>query len=527
MASPRKHGWLQGVPMFFTYLRRELRRRARQASIIALGLALGIGLVITVTALSAGVKNAQGEVLHSLYGQDTDITVTKPPTFGSGFGGGGFNFRGQFGSSSSKRPKAGTTVDVDNLTSTGLSALPDTDVTKVAKLDNVAAAAGGLTLTDTKLSFTIPSASSGSSGFGGFGGGGSSPFHGSGSLPTPISVNGVDVSGNGAALGPLSTAKLVSGHTLAASDANSDMAVIDSNYATSNKLKVGSTVTLAKTKFDVVGIVSQSASSDSTDVYIPLARAQTLGTSEGKSLKGDVNTIYIAANSASSINGVTKAVKAALPSTTVTNQNDLAKELTGSVTSASSLANNLGKWLAIAVLAAAFLLASLLTTSAVSRRVREFGTLKALGWTSRRVVGQVVGEAITIGIIGGAVGVGLGFLGSALVGHFSSTLTAAVGPTTGSATPGGVRTFTGGGGFGGGGLGGGGFGGSGGGGFERFRSALAGTSPTVTVHLTPAVSGGAIAAAVVLAIAGGLIAGGFGGWRAARLRPAAALARVE
>ena len=36
--------------MFFTYLRRELRGRTRQAVFIALGLALGIGLVITVTA---------------------------------------------------------------------------------------------------------------------------------------------------------------------------------------------------------------------------------------------------------------------------------------------------------------------------------------------------------------------------------------------------------------------------------------------------------------------------------------------
>ena len=36
-----------------------------------------------------------------------------------------------------------------------------------------------------------------------------------------------------------------------------------------------------------------------------------------------------------------------------------------------------------------------------------------------------------------------------------------------------------------------------------------------------------VIAAVLLAIAGGLIAGIFGGWRAARLRPAAALARVE
>ena len=65
--------------MFFTYLRRELRRRMRQAILIAFGLAVGIGLVITVTALSAGVRNAQGTVLHSLYGVGTDVTVTQAP----------------------------------------------------------------------------------------------------------------------------------------------------------------------------------------------------------------------------------------------------------------------------------------------------------------------------------------------------------------------------------------------------------------------------------------------------------------
>ena len=99
----------------------------------------------------------------------------------------------------------------------------------------------------------------------------------------------------------------------------------------------------------------------------------------------------------------------------MTTSSDLASEVTGSLASASSLANNLGKWLAIAVLVAAFLLASLLTMSAVSRRVREFGTLKALGWRSRRIIGQVMGESLAIGIIGGVVGVGLGFAGAALV----------------------------------------------------------------------------------------------------------------
>jgi putative ABC transport system permease protein len=504
--------------MFVTYLRRELRRRARQASIIALGLALGIGLVITVTALSSGVKNAQGEVLHTLYGQDTDITVTKAPKFGSGFfDPGGVRFH--FGGGSGTRPKAGTKVSVDTLSSTGLSTLPSSDVTAVSKLSNVAAAAGGLTLNDTKVSFTIPSQSSSTGGFGHGGGG-----FGSLKQPTSISVQGVEVTGNGAALGPLSSAKLTSGKSLAASDANSDVAVVSSSYARSNKLKVGSTVTLAKTSFKVIGIAaSSSASTTSTDAYIPLQRAQDLGTSAGKSLKGYVNTIYVAADSTADVKTVSKDISTAIPGSTVDNQYNLAKQLTGSVTSASNLVSNLGTWLAIAVLAAAFLLASLLTGAAVSRRVREFGTLKALGWTSRRVVGQVVGEALVIGVIGGVVGVGLGFLGSTLISHSAHSLTATVGSTTGSATPGGARTFTGSGGFPGGGFPSAGSGSPGG----FFHHALPFSSPTVHVPLTAPVTAGAILAAVLLAIAGGLIAGGFGGWRAARLRPAAALARVE
>ncbi len=490
--------------MFLTYLRRELRRRKRQAAIIALGLALGVGLVITVTAVSGGVSRAQGDVLHSLYGQDTAITVTKAPSFGSG-GPGGFRFpAGGNGS----RPSAGTKVSVDNLTSTALGTIPATEVGAVTRLKGVAAAAGGLTLNDTKLSFTIPSQSSG----GGFGGGGGSPGggFGSGHFPTPISVNGVALSGNAAALGPLSTARLVSGRTLAASDASADVALVSSSYATAHKLSAGSTVTLAKTRFKVVGVVS-AGSGNSTDVYIPLARAQALGTAQGNSLKGKVNTIYVAARSATAITTVSKEISAALPGTTVTNQNNLAKQLTGSVASASSLASNLGRWLAIAVLAAAFALASLLTTAAVSRRVREFGTLKALGWPSRRIVGQVVGESLVIGVIGGVAGIALGFAGSALVGVFAPTLTASVGSATSSATPGGARTFGGPpGGFGG------------GGGFRQLASAA---TPTVHVPLTATVTIGAVAAAVILAVAGGLVAGAFGGWRA-WLRPAAALARI-
>jgi putative ABC transport system permease protein len=494
--------------MFFTYLQRELRRRARQAILIALGLALGVGLVITVTAFSSGVKNAQADVLHSLYGVGTDITVTQAPTVGSG-GPGRFGF-GFAGGGSGSRPKAGTKINVNRLNSIEYGPISSASVTSIGKLSNVAAATGALTLNDTKISLTIGNFSGGGGGGGSSGGG----FSGRGNFaPTTFTVSGVDLSTG--ALGPLSSSKLAAGKTFTAADATQDVAVVDSNYAKEHKLKVGSTIQIGNSKtkstdFTVIGLVTSSGTA--SDVYIPLARAQALA-----GLSGQVNTIYVAASSSGDISGVQKEIKALLPKATVTTASSLASEVTGSLSSAASLANTLGRWLAIAVLVAAFALAALLTVSAVTRRVREFGTLKALGWHSRRIVGQVMGESLVIGIIGGIAGVGLGYLGSTLVTHFSHKLTAAVGQSTGSGAPGGARQFTPGT-FGNDGNGGGGFRP---GGFSRLAS-----NPTVTVHLTAPVTLSVIGAAVLLAIVGGLIAGGFGSWFAARLRPAAALSKV-
>src|SRR5215475_998553 len=119
--------------MFFTYLQRELRRRARQAIFIALGLALGVGLVITVTAASSGVKNAQAQVLHSLYGVGTDITVTQAPAAGSGrFGGFCFGFGG--GNRTGTRPKAGTKISQNRVITGQNGSVDASTVTSIGKL---------------------------------------------------------------------------------------------------------------------------------------------------------------------------------------------------------------------------------------------------------------------------------------------------------------------------------------------------------------------------------------------------------
>jgi putative ABC transport system permease protein len=305
-------------------------------------------------------------------------------------------------------------------------------------------------------------------------------------------MQGVDVSDM--SIGPMSSVTLKSGRELTASDANSAVVVVNSSYATQNSIKVGSTETLGGTKFTVVGIVTTSSSED---YFMPLAEAQKISSETGK-----VTTIYVKAASSTQISAVASEISKTASGSTVSTSAELASSVSGSLSSTASLANNLGKWLSIGVLLAAFLVAALFTMAAVGRRTREFGTLKAIGWTSGRVVRQVLGESIVTGLIGGLIGIGLGYAGAIAIDKFAPTLTASTATSSASNTAGGGPGS------------GGGFGGR------------ANAASNVTVHLTAPVDVSILLLAVGLAVLGGLIAGGLGGWRASSLRPADALAKV-
>ncbi|MFE7934599.1 ABC transporter permease [Streptomyces sp. NPDC057456] len=493
--------------MFFTYLRRELRRRRKAALVVASGLALGIALVIVVTSVSSGMGKAQDKVLQSLYGLGTDMTVTKAasPT-ASASDRPRFQFDAQDSDSDAEQ-------STDRVMVQGFQTLSTATVTKVGKQGGVSDAVGGLSLQVLKVDgqFTRgqfqqnDNASGGGQqggGAGGNGGGNGQPqgeVQGGGANfdVNSYSVYGTDVTEP--ALGPLTSSTITSGRTFKTTENNGKVAVLDSAYAKEKSLKVGSTLTISKVKFSVIGIATADSGDAAANVYLPLTQAQTLSDSKDK-----VTTIYVKATDSQKIDSVKSTIQKNVSGTTVTTSADLADTVSGSLSTASSLATNVGKWLSIAVLIAAFLVAGLLTSSAVSRRVREFGTLKALGWKSGRVTRQVVGEAMVNGLLGGALGIGLGLAGAYVVTAISPTLQAQLGGGGGGGGQGGPG-------------GGGGFGGGG-------RQAAA---KTLDVALTAPVSVTTVAVAVGLAVAGGLIAGAFGGWRASRLRPADALRRVE
>jgi ABC-type antimicrobial peptide transport system permease subunit len=148
------------------------------------------------------------------------------------------------------------------------------------------------------------------------------------------------------------------------------------------------------------------------------------------------------------------------------------------------------------VVAAAFVIAMLLTLSSVGKRVREIGTLRAIGWSRGRVVRQIVAETVGIGLVAGALGIGLGYAASQAVAAFSPTL---------SANTVGISTF----------------GGSSLSGF--FGQSTQAVTTSSTIHLTAPVHPLTLVLGVALAVLGGLIAGAVGATRAARMAPSEAL----
>jgi len=302
---------------------------------------------------------------------------------------------------------------------------------------------------------------------------------------TAYTIGGVDQTQP--SMGVVTQAQVTKGRFLAA--AGGKEALVSTTYAAKQKLKLGSKLDLNGTTFTVVGLVNPPLGGQSADVYLPLKQLQTLAKQTGLA-----NVLLVRASDSSKVGAVEAAIKRALPQAQVASSKQVAAKISGSLVDASKLSHDLGLVLSIVAAAAAFLLAALLAVSSVGKRVRELGTLKALGWTQRMVVRQVAGESLVQGVLGGVFGIALGIGIALMVDAFGPRLDASATTGGGISLPGLV---------------------------SATRTATSSVSLSAPVGIT------VIAIGFGLALLGGLIAGAAGALRAARLRPADALRQME
>jgi ABC-type antimicrobial peptide transport system permease subunit len=562
---------------YLSYLRSELTRRKSRTILTLLGLAIGVALVIVISSLSRGLDRAQSKALNPLSSIGTDLTVTLAPQTdtGGGFNGGGpgDGFRNGGGGDTlqanqsaltdlSKLGKPGTHFDHTFLLPGTQLTFPQSQAQQIASLSGVTAVSAGLVLSAVHQNGTVPKivakiktggdrlrvtgrvrfqfsaaeqakvracieklqASGGGGtvtpgqGGGRLGGGGGPGGFDRGAfakcLPAQVrnfqktivtpqqtiqqvvnppqtniksstySIAGVDPSQP--QIGLVTPSLLSSGRFLTGGN---ETLVADS-YASTHSLKLGSALDLNGTKFTVVGLVKPPLGGQTADVYIPLAKLQSLASQQSLT-----NVVLVRASGGDSVGKVQKEIQQQFPNAQVASAKEVTDQISGSLVDASNLSHRLGIALAALAAFAAFLLAALLTLSSVGKRVRELGTLKALGWTQRLVVRQVVGESFAQGVMGGVLGVAIGVGVAAAIGAFAPTLTAT------SSTGGGEGAF---------GLG-----------------ALNARTVTDQVSLTAPIAVTVLLIGFGIALAGGLLAGAAGAFRAARLRPADALRTVE
>jgi len=185
-------------------------------------------------------------------------------------------------------------------------------------------------------------------------------------------------------------------------------ALVEVAYARQFGIKVGDTIPISGRGFPVVGLVDASRATKIAvaNVYLPLKEAGALAVAS-KQLQsvspyaaGDVNLLFIKADQ-DQIGSLSSAMKKILGEKAAVATPDSFLKLLGSLFALSDKFTLAASFIAIIV---AILIAFKTMAGNIAERAKEIGILKAVGWTNRNVVFQLIGESVVQCFLAGILG---------------------------------------------------------------------------------------------------------------------------
>jgi len=267
------------------------------------------------------------------------------------------------------------------------------------------------------------------------------------------------------------------------------VALVGKDLATKNSLSVGSTFTAYSKTITVKGVYSTGNKFQDSSIIMPLATVQTLTNQAGA-----ISSIAAKVDSSDNVAGTVADLKSALgDKADITSEQEQAQNSVKALESIAGLALT-GVIGAAATGAVIILLAMVMI---VRERRREIGVIKAIGGTNAKVIGQFVTEALTLSIVGGIIGLGLGV---AVSGPVTQSLVSGTDSPQMQRGPGQVGQ-------------------RGGGLFQKASSQLGKNLKSVTTTVTPDVFASGVGIMLLIAIIGSALPA----WSIARVRPAEVL----
>ena len=196
-----------------------------------------------------------------------------------------------------------------------------------------------------------------------------------------------------------SEAKITQGRFLKSSDAYS--VVIGKTIADDYKKMVGSVIELNDVRFKVVGIWTTGSSSTDNTILMPIDIARKmLGFPSDKAAMLTVYTKDPAA-----VDSISKKIELRIDSVDAKTGTEYAQDITSVLGSLDVF------FWAISLIAVVVGGVGILNTMLMSvmERFRDFGILKAIGWSNGNIVTLVISESIILGVVGGLAGLAVGY----------------------------------------------------------------------------------------------------------------------
>jgi putative ABC transport system permease protein len=196
--------------------------------------------------------------------------------------------------------------------------------------------------------------------------------------------------------------KLVSGRWPTGDD--DKVAVIGTVAAEMLRKTVGSPIQIETTEFKVCGIFESSALIENGAIILPLRQIQKATDREGR--VNFLNLKLKPGTTAQEVELLRATIKERFPSFKAFSAGEVAENNTGiQMAKAMSWATSV-----IALIVGAVGVANTVLMS-VFERTHEIGILLAIGWRRARILGMILLESMLLSLIGGIVGIGVGFAG--------------------------------------------------------------------------------------------------------------------
>jgi putative ABC transport system permease protein len=324
-----------------------------------------------------------------------------------------------------------------------MSSVKLSDAKKIAKLSDVNGYTVSVSTSANAKGFSAISTSSSSSSQGGPGG----MMQSSGD----ISVSGVTGTASSSKFSD-GTYKITSGRNLTAKDAGTQNVVIESELASENNLKVGSTIKLKATTgtkktytLKVVGIYKAKSSASTTGMPGQSDPANTVFTSytfantlKGSKYKNTADSIEFTVSAPGKVSSVKAAAKKLINTSKFALESDDAnyQMVKQSMSSVTSFANKI-VWL---VAIAGTIILALIVILMIRERRYEIGVLLSLGEKRWKIIAQFFTELLVVLLIGiGVAGIGGKFVGDKLGESVISSQTSTFGTAANKATMGGMQ----------------------------------------------------------------------------------------